>query len=82
VRCLVRRGWRRPHKGKHFSADREWKWHDQEHEERHLCYEQEEDLCSWVSNVQFNPAMLRRRSGPEVPPYSPKTVLPTYETVI
>jgi hypothetical protein len=56
----VRRGGRLVHEGKHLSADREWKGHDQEHEERHLCYEQEEDLCSWVSNVQFNPAMLRR----------------------
>jgi hypothetical protein len=32
------------HEGKHLSADREWEGHDEEHEECHLCYEQEEDL--------------------------------------
>ena len=32
------------HEGKHLSADGEGKGDDEEHEERHLCYEQEEDL--------------------------------------
>ena len=29
--------------GKHLAADREGEGHDEEHEERHLCYEEQED---------------------------------------
>lgn len=34
----------RIHEGKHLAADREGEGHDEEHEERHLCYEEQEDL--------------------------------------
>jgi hypothetical protein len=36
------------HEGKHLSADGEWEGNDEKHEECHLCYEQEEDLCANV----------------------------------
>jgi hypothetical protein len=32
------------HEGKHLPADCEWKGDDEEHEERHLCHEEQEDL--------------------------------------
>jgi hypothetical protein len=34
------------HEGKHLSADREWERDDEKHEQCHLCYKQEEDLCA------------------------------------
>lgn len=32
------------HEGEHLAADREWEGHDEEHEECHLCHEEQEDL--------------------------------------
>lgn len=34
------------HERKHLSTDREWEGNDEKHEERHFCYEQQEDLCA------------------------------------
>lgn len=36
-------GWE-VHEGEHLATDSEGERDDEEHEERHLCYEQEEDL--------------------------------------
>jgi len=35
--------WTLAYEGKHLSADGEGEGNDEEHEERHLCYEQQED---------------------------------------
>lgn len=42
------------HECEHFTPDREWERHDEQHEERHLCYEEQEDLgllALWVEYV-------------------------------
>ena len=48
----IERDWRGSvHEGKHLSTDRERERDDEEHEQCHLCYKQEEDLCANVLAV-------------------------------
>ena len=47
------------HEGKHLSTDCEWEGDDEKHEERHLCYEQQEDLCANVLAVSFGRVKVR-----------------------
>jgi hypothetical protein len=52
------------HESKHLSADGKWEGDDEEHEECHLCHEQEEDLCanvlaSFSGDVKFRSRMTK-----------------------
>lgn len=44
------------HKVKHLSADREGERNDQNHEERHFCYKEQEDLCNMLAGLQKDTA--------------------------
>lgn len=47
------------HEGKHLSTDRKWEGDDEEHEERHLCYEQQKDLCANVLAASLGSVEVR-----------------------
>jgi hypothetical protein len=62
----ARRGEGEVHEGEHSAADREGKGNDQEHEECHLCYEQQEDLgfaLALVVNAVNCVRLFRGRRG-------------------
>jgi hypothetical protein len=62
---MVRSRWgrKRVHEGKHLSADREWKRHDEKHEECHLCYEEHKNLqIRWLAEGQRGVVVRRLRA--------------------
>jgi hypothetical protein len=71
------------HESKHLSADREWEGHDEEHEECHLCYQQEEHLYANVLAVFFLTLSVSQRKEWSVRnAASPDIGLSTYKTVV
>lgn len=71
------------HEGKHLPAESEGKGYDKDHEECHLCYEQEEDLGAIVLAVS-SPALSHIRApwcGRNAAAL-PEIGLSTYKTVV
>lgn len=55
------------HEVKHLSADCKRERDDQDHEERHLCYEEQEDLCGMLAGLQKDTAAVKAAELLELP---------------
>jgi hypothetical protein len=71
------------HEGKHLSADSEWEGNDEKHEECHLCYEQEEDLCVNVLAASSGSSQVSKldHEGENAAPLQ-ELALSTYKAVV